>query len=482
MKKSKSKMRILLIQPNSTKEVNKEYVSLQYPINLGYIAAVLKKEGYEVKLVDFNVTSLKKLNNIIFKYKPELIGITSMTSSIYNTMNIISKIKKIDKKIITVLGGVHASALPIKTMEEIKDLDFLVFGEGEKIIVELVNELKNKKSSFSKIKGIVFRKKGRIIKNKPRELIEDLNTIPYPDRNLLPLKLYAKQHVSRGFSRREMKIIEIITSRGCPNHCIFCAGHINYGHRVRFRSYENIVGEITECIRKYNITHVSIEDDTFILNKELVRKLCIFFKQKKLTWNCNARVNNVNYDLLKLMAKSGCKKIAFGVESGNSEILKKIKKGITVEQAIKAVRDSKKAGIRYVECDFILGSHPDETLKTINDSINLIYKLMPDFLAISVMCPYPGTEIYQMMIKNKLLTKNPDWSQFSHFGDLERYEKLNYLTSEQIVNLQNKIMKKYYGSKKYIFSQLKQISSLNEIKYFFKMAFFYLMEFVLKKK
>lgn len=469
-------MKILLIQPNSTEELNKEYLSLQFPLNLGYIAAALRKEGHDVRMVDFNVINKKELPKIILRLKPEVVGLTALTSSIYNAKRIISKVKQIDKKVITVLGGIHASTLPIQTMEEIEDLDYLVFGEGELTIVELLDYLV-KGRDIREVKGIVFRKTRKIIKNKPRELIKDLNLLPFPARDLIPFHLYAKHHVTRGFSRKDKKIIEIMTSRGCPNKCIFCAGHINYGFRVRFRSYENIVEEITKCIKRYKINHISIEDDTFTLNKELVKKLCIFFKNKNLTWNCNTRVNAVDYDLLKIMSKSGCKKVAFGVESGNMEILKKNKKAITIKEAIKAVRDAKRAKIRYVECDFMIGSHIDETLETINDTVKLIYKLMPDFLSLSLMCPFPGTEIYDLMIKNKLLDKKPDWSQFTVFGNLKRYERLKYLSSEEMFRSQHKILKEYYSSPKYILSQLIQIRNLSEIKYFSRLAISFFKEF-----
>lgn len=469
-------MKVLLIQPNSAEELNKEFLSLQFPLNLGYIAAILRQHGHDVKMIDFNVTDKKELSKIILRLKPEVVGLTALTSSIYNAIKIIREIKQINKETITVLGGIHASSLPIETMEENKELDYLVFGEGELTIVELLDYL-IKKKNLKEVNGIVFRKAGKIIKNKPRDLIGDLNNLPSPARDMIPFDLYAKHHVTRGFSRKEKKIIEIMTSRGCPNRCIFCAGHINYGFRLRFRSYENIIGEITEGIKRYNINHVSIEDDTFTLNKELVRKLCNFFKSKNLTWNCNTRVNAVDYDLLKLMSNSGCKKIAFGIESGNLEILKKNKKAITIEQAIKAVRDAKRAKIRYVECDFMIGSHIDETLGTVQDTVKLIYKLMPDFLSVSIMCPFPGTEVYDLMIQNKLMDKKPDWSQFTLFGNLKRYERLKYLNSEEMFKLQHRILKEYYSSPRYIFSQLVQIRTFSEIKYFSRLAISFFKEF-----
>ena len=469
------------MQPESTEDVNKEFLSLQYPINLGYIASSLITAGHEVEMIDLNVLEHKKLLEKIKKFKPEIVGVTSMTPNIYLAQKAIQESKSENKKIKTLLGGVHASALPEETMKMIKELDYLVFGEGEETIKELAEKLE-KKQSVNNVKGILYRSKGRIIKNAPRPLIKNLDSIPFPERDLLPMDLYTKHHVSRGFSRENMKIMEILTSRGCPNQCIFCAGHINYGHSLRFRSYENIIQEINECIRKYKITHVSIEDDTFTINKELVKKLCNFFKNKKLTWNCNARVNTVNYEILKLMKESGCKKISFGVESGSEKILKLIKKGITIPQVKKAVSDAKKAGIRYVECTFMIGSHPDETMEDIEKTIKLMHELMPDFLAFSVMCPFPGTEVYNMMKKRKLLMNNPDWSQFSLFGNLKRYEKLTNMTSDEMINLQIKVLKDYYKTPKYVLSQLLKIRTLDEIKYFTKMGILYVKELMLGKK
>lgn len=469
-------MKVLLIQPNSAEEANQEYSSLQFPLNLGYILASLRKAGHSVSLADFNVMSRKKLPEIIMKFKPDMVGLTALTSSVYNAKQIISEVKQINKSIITVLGGIHASALPEETMRETNDLDYLIFGEGEIALVELIDFLNHKKN-LGKVHGLVFRKGKKIIKNSPRKMIENLDSLPFPARDLIPLESYARHHVQRGFSRKEKRIIEIMTSRGCPNRCIFCAGHINYGFSVRFRSYENIISEITECIEKYRINHVSIEDDTFTLNKELVRRLCAFFKRKKLSWNCNTRVNTVDYEMLNLMAESGCKKIAFGIESGNPEILKKCKKGITISQALKAVKSAKKAGIRYVECDFIIGSHIDETRETVKDTAKLIYQLMPDFLSLSIVCPFPGTEIYDLMLRENLLDKNPDWSQFTVFGNLNRFKRLNFLSSQEMSVLQKKILKEYYSSPKYIISQISQIRTFGEIKYFFRLGMSFIKEF-----
>ncbi len=472
-------MKILLIQPNISEGVSNEFGSLQYPFNLGYLASALRGAGHEVKMIDFNVIDRKKLSGFILEYQPALVGLTAMALTMPSAEEIIHEIRILKKDTIIVLGGVFASALPKDTMQKIKDLDYLVFGEGEKTIVNLVEHV-TKKKRLSEIKGLVFRKNGKIIQNQPQDLIKDLDTIPFPARDLLPIKLYAKRHVVRGFSRKEMKIIEMIASRGCPNQCIFCASKVVFGNSVRYRSYVNIVEEIEECIEKYDVEHIAFMDDTFTINKELVRKLCGFFSEKKLTWDCNVRVDAVNYELLRLMVKSGCTRLSFGVESGSDEILKKIKKNITVKQVINAVKDAKKAGIRYVECCFMIGSHIDETVDDVGATIKLIHKLMPDILALSIMCPYPGTEIYDMMVDRGYLDKNPDWTQFSLYGGLNRYKRIAHMDSDQMFKLQHKIIKEYYSSPKYIFSQLIQIRTFKEIKSFLRMGRVFLKEIIFK--
>jgi len=472
-------LKSLLIQPAGTREVRKDFVSVQYPINLGYIAAVLKKDGHVIRMMDFNVVEYDsvRFRKFILEFEPLVVGFTSMTSTINEFKRLCSEVKGINEKIITVLGGVHASALPIQTLEETPDLDIIVFGEGEITVCELYGCIQEKKD-FSKIKGISFRKDNRIVKNEERPLIKNLDDIPKPDRDLLPMEMYAKAHVSRGFSRRELKIVEIITSRGCPYSCIFCAGHINYKHKLRFRSYSDIADEIDECIRKYNVNHVSIEDDTFTINRELVTKLCSYFYQKRITWSCNSRVDTVDYPLLKIMSKSGCKKISFGIESGSPRILKLIKKGITVPQAKKALRDARKARIRYVEGTFMLGSHIDETMEDIQKTEKLIKELMPDFAGLFVMCPFPGTEIFETMKKEKLIEDRPDWNSFTFFGNLRRYERLNHLTVGQLNQIQRDFLRKYYFSFGYIFRQILRIRGLRELRYFCILGIAFFKEFL----
>ncbi len=476
------KLNVLLVQPPIHKSIDKSYVSTQIPINLGYIAASLEQEGANIKVVDFCVDDFVESDFICLlkEFNPSMVGFTGMTSSINFVRDIAKLIKQYDSNILTVLGGVHVSAIPKRTMEEIPNIDVGVMGEGEETIKEIYR-LKAEEKPLEGIKGTVVRSGEKIEINPMRELIKDVNEIPFPARHLFDVKKYNKSHVSKGFSRKYKKIMELITTRGCPNQCIFCAGHISYGYMLRARSYENITAEIEYLIKNYGTNHISIEDDTFTLNKELVRRLCAYFREKKLSWNCNARVNTVDFEILKMMKDSGCKKISFGVESGSPRILKLIKKGITLEQVRAAFAASKKAGIRYTEGTFILGSHPSETEDDVKQTISLIFELMPDFAALSIICPFPGTEVYRLMEEKNLLDENLDWSKFTFINNTPPFRRLENLTAEQLVAAQRKFLKQYYSSPKYLFSQMVKLRSFSEVKYFMNLGKQLVKEFFMSK-
>ncbi|MBR9678857.1 MAG: radical SAM protein [Nanoarchaeota archaeon] len=475
-------MNVILIQPPTNKAIQENYVSLQIPINLAYIAASLEQKRANITVIDYCVQEFnkKKLITQLEQLKPKIIGFTSLTASIHLVNEISQIIKKHDKKIITILGGPHATALPKQTLEELKAIDIIVQGEGEKTIQELYTCIKTRKP-LKTIKGIVFRRNKKIITNPKRKLIHDINKIVFPARHYFNEREYKRNHVSRGFSRKHLRIAEIITSRGCPGKCIFCAGHVNYGNRIRFRSFENIKQEIYELKQKYKINHITIEDDTFTINHELVKKIGKYLKQNNITWNCNTRVNTVNLELLQHMQKCGCKKVVFGVESGSEKILKIIRKGITLTQIRNAFKWAKQAKIRYVEGTFILGNHPQETVKDIEETKKLIFELMPDFLCLTIMCPFPGTPVYEIMQKQKLLPRKPDWSKFTFINNQPSYKKLEHVNSQTLIRIQNQTLKKYYTSPKYVIQQIRKIRKPYEIMYFSKLAIEFTKKFLMRE-
>lgn len=461
---------VILIQPPAPKSLQKEYLSVQIPLNLRYIAGSLISEGARVMVHDFVVERYNKdaFLGQLRKKQPVLIGFTSLSSSI-PFVNLISKqIKMFDTGIHTILGGVHASALPLETLGELKHIDFIVVGEGEITIKELYKEILGNQD-FHRVRGIAFRDKmtGKLFMTAKRELISDLNNLDFPAINLFEVEKYRKAHVSRGFSRVDLNIMELLTSRGCPQSCIFCAGHINYGQTLRFRSISNIIKEI-ERMRK--IEHISIEDDTFTLNRSLVFELGNYLKSKGITWNCNARVGSIDKKLADDMVRNNCRKISLGIESGSERILKLSKKNITVSEILETFRIVRKSGIRYIEGNFMLGSHPDEKIEDIALTEKLIFSLKPDFITLTIMCPFPGTEAYEIMSKRNLFPERKNWLNFNLVTHKLPYKQLFNLSADKLLYQRNRILKRYYTSPKYILRQITHVRNFNEIKYLLRLA------------
>jgi len=463
-------MKIVLINPPENLHLRANFISTQYPINLGYLAAFLKKHGFQVELWDYVVEPygqeefLKKIKTS----QPDLIGLTAMTNTVASMGELAKIIKNNFKDIRIIAGGTHASALPERTLREIPELDFVCVGEGEETLLELAQVLETERFAklLDKIKGLVYRRGDDILKNKPRDLVFDLNSLPFPDRDLVNPGFYNRSHTSRGISRKFLRVAEIITARGCPNKCIFCAGHICYGYRVRFRTAENVMAEIKECIKKYRVNHITFLDDTFTLWPERTRAICSGLKELGVSWDCNTRVNNVDRDLLKLMSESGCRKVSFGIEASSERMLKLIKKGITLEQVRKAVRWAREAKIKYVEGTFILGAHPSETRQEAEATVKLMKELDLDFVFYGIIVPFPGTEVYKIMRDKGYLAKNVSWKDFIFFGETPPWRTDNF-TPEELVRLQSRVLKKFYLRPEYLLKMIYKIDSWQEIRYYF---------------
>jgi len=368
-----------------------------------------------------------------------------MTSTVINSNHLATLIKEKFPKILIVVGGPHITALPSISLKEFPCFDIAVIGEGEETMLEICQHRKNN-IKFKGIKGIAHRRKNKIIIEKTRPLISNLDILPFPARQLVDMKLY------KGFT--------IMTTRGCPYNCIFCAGHLNYHNRIRFRSSQNVIKEIKECIKKYNAKHFMIMDDTFTLNKKLVYEICDGLKRLNVSWFCNTRVNTINKELLNKIAESGCTRISFGVESGSSRILKLIKKGITVEQVKEAFRLAHKSRIKFVDATYIVGSHPTETMEDIKMTINLINETKPDRISVSIIVPFPGTELYEIMRKEGYL-RSRNWNSFVIFGKTPTWRTKNF-SSNGLVKIQKMILRRFYLNPHFIYIHIKNIRNFKQ--------------------
>lgn len=430
-------------------------------LGLCYIAAVLEEHGYDVSIynADYNIglqpTSIvkmtskyeeylrilndmnhplwKEVKTVIAKQSPDIVGISVMTAKYGSALNVANLVKKYDPDIPVVWGGVHPTILPDETIKN-KDVDIIVRGEGEYTFLELVENL----GGLNKILGITYRENGKVIHNQNRPLIENLDELPFPARHLI---LGKENYYPEAFGN-------LFASRGCPYNCIFCASHKVWTKRVRYRSPENVVNEIKEIKRAFKTNQFRFEDDSFTSNKKIVEGVCDLLIKEKLNikWTTETRVDLVTDVLIKKMKSAGCDDITMGVESGDKETLKRIKKGITIEQIRNANRILKENKMKF-SAFFIIG-FPWETKKEVDKTVLLMKELDPRMAVFSVATPYPGTELYDICVSEGLLLEKIDWSTFFHQSpDMYLTKNLTKEETSKIIEEVEKIFEEHNSKK-----------------------------------
>ena len=424
-------MKILLISP-PTKSVVKEVLSTTAPPSgLAYLASMVKEE-HDVKIVDSLIENLNfgKVEQIIRKFYPDLVGITATTSMMPDAYKIAKIAKNIDKNIKVAIGGPHVTFLPEKTIGECPCIDFVVRGEGEITFKELVDYMTGRKNT-KEIKGLTYKQNGSIRSNPPRELIKNLDEIPLPSYDLLPMDKYNADGIKFG---------TIMTSRGCPFNCIFCSSSLQFGKRWRAHSVERVMKEINILHNEYGIREIEFLDDTFTLNKK--RAILIAENIKKegmdIRWTASSRVNTFSKEVAKSMKRGGCHTVYFGIESGSQKTLDFIGKGITLQQSLKAVRDAHDADLTSLG-SFIIG-FPDESRDDVKNTIKFSKKVGVNLAQFTVATPYPGTRLWNIALKRNLITSF-DWRKYT---TLTPIMKLKDFTLEQIMKWLRKAYASFY--------------------------------------
>lgn len=371
------------------------------PLGLCYAAAACESAGAEARIFDYIVRkyTFEKLKSEIEDFNPDVLGATSVTMSFIPAVTIIQDAKRINPEIITLMGGPHVSFDVKNTLEKYPELDLIIVGEGEETLKELIPVIKNR-DAWKNVSGIAFRENGEVVFTGARPLIENLDSLPLPARHLLPLSRYQ----ALGFP------VSIITSRGCPNKCIFCLGRKMVGFKVRHRSPELVADEIEE-IMSYGMDMINIADDLFTANKERVKAFCEVIKKRnlKFAWSIFSRVNTIDEELLEIMKDAGCIAVSFGIESGSQEMLKRVRKGITLDQARKAVEACRKTGMRS-HASFMVGL-PGETLETLAETKAFQQELGIEY-GYHFLCPFPGTTVREDLNDYDLEILTDDWNRY----------------------------------------------------------------------
>lgn len=392
-------MRFLLINPHYPISE-----SPTPPLGLAFLAAALEKIGVEVKIADFVVSpySTKRLESILNDFRPQIVGITCVTMTFDTAMAIVQDIKRIDTSILTVMGGPHVSFCAEDTLRVHTDLDIVAIGEGDITIAELAAAKKND-TSLNTVKGIIYRNGSEMVRTEPRDAFADVNALPFPARHLLPLQRYRALGMA----------ISMTTSRGCPFQCIFCVGRKMVGAKVRYKEPYKVADEI-EHISAFGFHQMNIADDLFTANKKHCIAICdeIIRRKIQMKWTSFARVDTVSEEVLSKMKQAGCAAVSFGIESANKDILRTIKKGITLEQVETAVKACMKTGIEP-HASFILGL-PGETHETLKETLDFAEKMEAIGLnyGFHLLAPFPGTRVREENHHYDLKILTNDWTQY----------------------------------------------------------------------
>lgn len=442
---------------NIWKEINSDFP----PPGLAYLAGYVRTKRHSVKVIDCNIEA-PTVDSFRLFFKKEyvqnfssikVIGLTAMTCNIKKAYRIAQICKEYYPAATIVFGGVHTTFVTDEVINN-KLVDIAVIGEGEITLAEILDG-----KELNQIRGIVFKKsisdsQYQVVVNPPRERIDNLDSLPMPAYDLFPVLKYKP---AKG-SYKRLPAMNMMTSRGCPGRCTFCSKTL--GNQMVFKSAGKIFGEIQYLINNYGIKEILFYDDTFTVYKNNVIKLCQLIIENKvdISWTCFARVDYIDFEMLKKMKKAGCHQIMYGVENIDQTVLKNINKKINYDQVINAVKWTKKAGITC-RVALMVGS-PGDTKEIIEKNIEFVNKLNPDLLIANITTPFPGTAMFEWA-KERNLILTYDWDDYTMAKPVMRLENL---TAEQIKSLYKLMYRSFYFRPSFILKRLLKIRGLDDIK------------------
>ncbi|MBZ2165999.1 B12-binding domain-containing radical SAM protein [Methanobacterium spitsbergense] len=428
-------MKVLMINPPYNSSKYKFIGLVAPPLGIAYIAAMLERNGVTVRILDAPALEYDHdaVKNEIQKYSPDIISITAVTPTIDSALKTAQISKEVSPDSITVLGGYH----PTFTYQEVLKnsyVDVVVCGEGEQTMVELVDAIEKGKN-LKEVNGIAIKN----FKTPPRKIIDDLDSIPFPARHLLPMDEYKILNM-------KLTTGTIVSGRGCPYNCSFCASSAMHGHKLRLRSAENVVDEMEHLVNDHDIEMIAFMDDTFTINKNRVYEICETIKDRGLDnyWGCTARVDTISEELLKTMKDAGCITMFLGVESSDQQVLNHLNKNTNINRIKKTFELTKKYGMRTI-ASVVLGM-PGDTKRSIKSTIKFVKTLEPSYAVFSLATPYPGTEFYLKAASENLIKIN-DWSKYTLLSPvLETVD----CSLEELRKLQRKAFTEFYLRPGYI--------------------------------
>ena len=414
------------------------------PLGLAYLGAVAEQAGHSVTVIDCQG---ERLNYESFRQRiagvpSDVVGVTS-TTLLYNSAKTIMEVaKEVHPNAINMIGGSHVSFWDENALKETKAFDLIVRKEGELTFLELLDRIQANKG-FEDVLGTTVRTKNGIQRNEDRPFLNDLDSLPSPAYHLLPLDSY---------HRMGKTIFPIVTSRGCVQWCDFCSTVRMFGRGYRVRSPKKVVDDMEMLHSKYGESQFTFYDDAFTINRNHTLEMCADIKARKLDveWDCETRVDAVDKELLEKMRDAGCITIWFGVESGSEKILDKMHKKINREQVREAFKMAQKVGMMTIASAVI--GFPGETEETAWETINFINSLNPDDIGCYIATPYPGTPMYEEVIKNGWLRV----TDFNKYDTATPTFETPYLSMDRLREIKYKAHQKFYLRPRYVLKMMRK--------------------------
>jgi radical SAM superfamily enzyme YgiQ (UPF0313 family) len=451
MKDKKSGCRVMFITPPRglwKDKVQRPWISTQ-PLGVAYIAASLRQAGFSVKIIDgysFGISG-DEIRQRLDAFRPQVVGISALTPQWPDAERVADIVKSVNDEILTVVGGPHVTALPAETAAH-PHVDVAVTDEGELTMVDICDAVAIG-DDLREVAGIVLGINGTVSSTAPQPWNTELDKLPFPAHELLPPPAFYNPFPSWG---KKGNFSCIISGRGCPYGCCFCDVTAQQGKRYRLRSAKNVVDEITWLNQSFKVSMFSFRDPSMICSRPRLLEICELISKRGLdiAWTCNSRANEVDPEMLAAMKKAGCRRMQYGIEVGNAQMLEKIKK-TTRERVMQAVRDTRRAGI--MAHGYFLFGFVDETPETIQETIEFAKELDLDSASFAVMVPFPGTaEFKRYRDEGLLLTM--DWRAYDIMGrPVYRHKNLN---SEELFKATRRAYRQFYLRPRIVGRQLKK--------------------------
>jgi radical SAM superfamily enzyme YgiQ (UPF0313 family) len=469
-------MKIVLVNPPLTIEerygVHFQSGGQTPPLGLASLAATLEESHIGVRIIDGAVNNdYQDVTRRILGERPNYVGITASTVSIYNAAKIAQMVKDENPSITVIIGGPHITAVPIETMERFADFDIGVIGESEHTIVELLTALENK-GDLATVKGIVYRGHG-IIRTDARPYIEDLDSLPMPAWHLLPD--LTKYYCPPVHTVKRLPATLMVTSRGCPAKCKFCDRSV-FGNHSRANSAEYVLGMMRILYHKYGIREFQFRDDNFLAFRTRLVELCGLIKEERMdiAWSLAGRIDMVNPDILALLHEAGCWQIWYGIESGSQRVLDFINKRTRLDMIRQAIRWTNDAGIDA--CGFFMMGIPTETRDDIEKTLRFSRELGLREAHFTFFTPFPGCELYNNVVEYGSF--DDDWRKTSCWSPVFVPKGIS---KNQLIRYWKEATMRFYLRPRVVLNYFRRMRSLKHIKIYLS-GLLALLEAVVVKK